>query len=189
MHAATGTKGSAPNLQPTSRMWSALAACVDVAHASFMAAWVLGLPLLFWRGWPRATRVYAVYAIAFITLNVTSRALLGECFLTVLSRACWQAAAHAGGTTPASQEWFTVRMAEAVFRLTPSHRGIKLASEALILVTAIGVLVSSLSARDRGGPRRRRVVKSAPEGAQPVPYATRPMSTTTASVPKRPNVA
>ena len=35
-------------------MWSALAACVDLAHALFMAAWVLGLPLLFLRRWPTA---------------------------------------------------------------------------------------------------------------------------------------
>ena len=152
-----------------------------------MAAWVLGLPLLFWRGWPRATRVYAGYAVAFVIVNVTSRALLGECFLTTLSRACWQAAAHAGGRTPVPQEWFTVRMAEAVFRLTPSHRGIKLASEALILVTAIGVLVSSLPGRNGGGRRKRRVVKRAP--VQPVPYATSPTRITTASVPKRPKVA
>ncbi len=137
-------------------MWSTLAACVDFAHASLMAAWVLGLPLLFFRRWPRATRAYAVYAIAFVALNLASRALLGECFLTTLARACWQEAARAGGRVPVPREWFTVRMAEAVFRLTPSHRGIKLASEALIFVTAIGVLASSLSPRTRTGPFERR---------------------------------
>jgi hypothetical protein len=151
-------------------MWSALAACVDFAHAAFMAAWVLGLPLLFFRRWPRVARAYAIYAIVFVTINLASRALLGECFLTTLARTCWQEAARRGSQTPVPQEWFTVRLAEAVFRLTPSHRGVKLATEALIFVTAIGVLVSTRS-------------------AQPVPYATRPTTMTTARVPKRPNVA
>ena len=157
-------------------MWSALAACVDFVHAIFMAAWVLALPLLFLRRWPRATRAYAVYAIVFVTLNLASRALLGECFLTTLSRACWQEAARHGGHVPVPQEWFTVRLAEAVFRLTPSHRGVKLVSEALIFVTALGVLAVRRSARRS-------------PGVQPVPYATSPRRVTTARVPRRPNVA
>jgi hypothetical protein len=124
-------------------MWPALAAYVDVAHAALMAAWVLGLPMLFVRRWPAWTRAYCVYAIAFVAINLASRAFLGECFLTTLARACWQAAAARGGShAPVPQEWFTVRMAEAVFRLTPSHQGVKLVSEVLIFVTAIGVLVS-----------------------------------------------
>jgi hypothetical protein len=137
-------------------MWSALAAFIDVAHASFMAAWVLGLPLLFWRRWPRLTRAYAVYALVFIAVNLASRALLGECFLTTIARACWQQAARAAGRALVPQDWFTVRMAEAVFRLTPTHRGIKRASEALIFVTAIGVLASSLATHRRRGPRRHQ---------------------------------
>jgi hypothetical protein len=186
-------------------MWSGLAACIDFAHALLMAAWVLGLPLLFVHRWPRATRAYAIYALAFITLNVASRALLGECFLTTLSRACWQAAARAGGRTPVPQEWFTVRLAEAVFRLTPSHRGIKRASEALIFATAIGVLVSFSplglaglrrlrETWQRGGTwlrglhARKQPAEKRAEN-QPVPYATSPTRMTTASVPKRPNVA
>jgi hypothetical protein len=178
-------------------MWSALAAFVDAAHASFMAAWVLGLPLLFWRRWPRLTWAYAVYALVFIAINLASRALLGECFLTTIARACWQEAARAAGRAPVPREWFTVRMAEAVFRLTPTHRGVKVASEALIFVTAIGVLTSSLAARRRRGPRRddghegrhEGPEKAEPERPQPVPYATSPMRITTARVPKRPKVA
>jgi hypothetical protein len=123
-------------------MWSALAAYVDFLHAALMAAWVLGLPLLFVPRWTAWRRAYCVYAIAFVAINLASRALLGECFLTTLSRACWQAAAMRGGRAPVPQEWFSVRMAQAVFRLTPSHRGVKLASEALIFITALGVLVS-----------------------------------------------
>jgi hypothetical protein len=177
-------RARAPDLQWLSRMWSALAACIDAAHASLMAAWVLGLPLLFWRRWPKATRAYAVYAIAFVVLNVASRVALGGCFLTTLSRACWQEAARGGGRGPVPQEWFTVRMAEAVFRLTPTHRGIKRASEALILVTAIGVLTTSLSPRVGRRSRQAKAPKT-----QPVPNATRPRRMTTARVPRRPNVA
>jgi hypothetical protein len=132
-------------------MWSTLAACVDFAHALLMAGWVLGLPLLFLHRWPALTRGYAAYALAFVTFNLASRALLGECFLTAIARECWQEAARHGGHVSVPQEWFTVRMAEAVFRLTPSHRGVKLASEVLIFVTAIGVLLPA-----RSGARRPR---------------------------------
>jgi hypothetical protein len=123
-------------------MWSALAASIDFLHAALMAAWVLGLPLLFMPRWMAWRRAYSVYAIAFIAINLASRALLGECFLTTLSRACWQAAAMRGGHAPVPHEWFTVCVAEAVFRLSPSHRGVKVVSEVLIFITALGVLVS-----------------------------------------------
>jgi len=123
-------------------MWSALAAAIDVAHALLMAAWVVGLPLLFWHRWPRATRAYALFAIAFVVINQASRMWLGECFLTTVARACWNQAAKSGASVSVSEEWFTVRLAEAIFSLTPTHRSIKIVSEALILATAIGVLVS-----------------------------------------------
>jgi hypothetical protein len=127
-------------------MWSALGAAVDVAHALFMAVWVLGLPLLFVRQRPGLTRAYAAYAIGFIVLNLASRWSLGECFLTVLARACWE---RSGNGAPVSTEWFSVRLARAVFQMTPSHDGIKRGSEALILLTAAGVLTSL---RRRGHP-------------------------------------
>jgi len=116
-----------------------LGACVDFVHALLMAAWILGLPLLFWYRWPRLTRGYAFYAIGFIVANQLSHALLGECFLTTLARAFWERGPRPGGSAPIYEEWFTVRMAEAIFRMTPSHRAVKLTSEALILLTAIGV--------------------------------------------------
>jgi hypothetical protein len=116
-----------------------LGASIDFLHALLMAMWILGLPLLFWYRWPRLTRAYAVYAIGFIVANQVSHALLGECFLTTLARACWELRRGPSGPTAAYGEWFTVRMAEAIFRMTPSHRAIKLASEALIFLTAVGV--------------------------------------------------
>ena len=138
-------------------MWSALAACIDVAHASLMAAWVLGLPLLFWRRWPKTTRAYAIYAHRVRRRSTWPR---GSCwasaFLTTLAPACWQEAARGSGHATVPQEWSTVRMAEAVFRLTPTHRGIKRASEALIFVTAIGVLAGDLALATPSASRSRR---------------------------------
>ncbi len=116
-------------------MWASLAASIDFVHALLMAAWVCGLPLLFWRRWPRLTRAYGVYAVAFIVVSQASHFALGECFLTTLARMCLRSA-----TTAVSSEWFTVRVAQAVFHLTPSHRSVVWISEALILITAIGVL-------------------------------------------------
>jgi hypothetical protein len=130
-------------------MFAVLGSAVDFLHAILMVAWVVGLPLLFWRRFPRATFWYAVYAVAFVVLNLASQLFLGECFLTTLARLLWD---H-GGAPPrtAPGEWFTVRVAMAVFHMTPSHRTIKRLSELLILVTAVGVLVSTH--RPRKGPR------------------------------------
>jgi len=135
-------------------MWSALAVVIDFVHALLMAAWFLGVPLLFWHRWPPLTRAYCVYAIAFIVVSQVSFLVLGECFLTTLARACALRAPQAGAV---SDEWFTVRLAQAIFRLTPSHRGIKIASEVLILVTAFGML--------RSLPRLRRRPSALRDGA------------------------
>jgi hypothetical protein len=129
-------------------MGAVLGASIDLIHALLMAAWVLGLPLLFWNRWPRLSREYALYAIAFILANQISLALIGECFLTALARAAWQSS-RPPASLPEPAEWFTVRLARAVFRMTPSHRAIKTASEALILVTAIGVVFRGLGGRVR----------------------------------------
>ena len=116
-------------------MAALLGATIDFLHASLMAAWVLGLPLLFSSRWPRLSRAYALYAIVFVTINELSLVLLRECFLTTLARMAWQ---RSDGLT-VSHEWFTVRLAKAVFHLTPTHRSIKIMSEAFIFVTACGV--------------------------------------------------
>lgn len=130
-------------------MFPVLASLVDFLHALFMVAWVAGLPLLFWRRYPRATRWYAAYAIVFIILNQASKVLLGECFLTTIARYFWE---H-GGAPPVSapHEWFTVRIAMAVFRMAPSHKAITVVSEILIFVSAVGML---LSLRRQRGERR-----------------------------------
>lgn len=115
-----------------------LASVVDALHALVMVLWVLGLPLLFWHRWPRLSVWYGRYAVLFIALNLVSRWLLGECFLTTLSRWVWSLGSVEAHEVPT--EWFTVRFAEAVFHMTPSHEAIKRATEALIFVTACGML-------------------------------------------------
>ena len=126
-------------MQSVTSMGAVIGASIDFFHALSMAAWVLGLPLLFWHRWPRLTQIYAIYAIGFVAINLLSDVLLGECFLTTLARAAWES-----NPPPLSREWFTVRMAEAIFRLTPSHQVIKLVSEGLILLTAAGVAYRSI---------------------------------------------
>jgi hypothetical protein len=125
-------------------MWAFFAASVDLVHALSMAAWVLGMPLLFCRRWPRLTRAYAVYAVAFVILNQLSLLVLGECFVSQLAQACWRAA---GKTV--SDEWLTVRLSEAIFRLSPTHEFVKTVTKALVLITAGGVLVSLRSGSGR----------------------------------------
>jgi hypothetical protein len=131
-------------------MFPVLASLVDFLHALLMAGWVAGLPLLFVRNAPRATRWYAIYAVVFIVLNQASRFFLHECFLTTLSRWLWEHGGAPPGSAP--NEWFTVRIAMAVFRMAPSHRSITIVSEALIFVTAVGMLI----AMRRRSPRAAR---------------------------------
>ena len=119
-------------------MWHVSGAAIDFFHALAMVVWVLGLPLLFVRRWPGLTKAYGVYAISFVVLNIGSQVLLDECFLTTLARMAWQRS-----SSPVDpSEWFTVRLAKWVFNMTPTHRLISRLSKALILLTAVGPLIS-----------------------------------------------
>ena len=121
-------------------MWQVLGSSVDVVHALLMAAWIVGLPLLFVRRWPRLSRGYGIYAIAFIVLSQGSEWLLGECFLTTIAGQLW---GQAGAAAPVdTSEWFTVRLAKWIFDMAPSHRSIVVTSEVLILATATGVMLA-----------------------------------------------
>jgi hypothetical protein len=131
-----------------------LAVLVDVIHALAMAIWALGLPLLVWHRAVRLTKAYAWYAVVFVSLNLASQLLLGECFLTTLARACW---AQAGSSAPTNvDDWASVRFAELVFRMTPSHTAVMRLSQLLILATAVGVLhtVRKLGPSKRRGSAR-----------------------------------
>jgi hypothetical protein len=127
-------------LLDTLSMLAILGSFVDFLHALLMIAWVLGLPLLFWHRHPRLTKWYAIYAVSFIVLSQGSQLLTGQCFLTAISAALWGHGSAPPGSTP--DEWFTVRFARAVFHLSPSHHAISRASEVLILLTSVGLLLS-----------------------------------------------
>ena len=133
-------------------MWQALAVGTDLLHAMLMAAWIAGLPLLFWHRWPRLSRYYAAYAIVFVVVSQVSQWVLGECFLTPISLSFWK---RVPSSAPASKDWFTVRLAQAIFHMAPSHRSIARASEALIVATAVGTLYSIHRLRGRSPGRLR----------------------------------
>lgn len=145
-------------------MWQTLGAATDFVHALVMAIWLLALPLLFVSRWPRLRRAYAAFAVGFIVLSQGSQALLGECFFTTIARWFWEHPSARGAAPAHTEEWFTVRMARAVFDLSPTHREITLASEALMLVTAIGVLWSI----HHGRRSRRRSANARPESLGPM---------------------
>ena len=128
-------------------MWQIFGSAVDVIHALLMAAWALGLPLLFVRRWPRLSRAYGIYAIVFITLSQASEWVLGECFLTTIAGRLWNGAADAVPID--ASEWFTVRLTKWVFDMAPSHRSVVIASEVLIFATAVGVLLTLREGRSR----------------------------------------
>lgn len=112
-----------------------LATLIDVVHALSMILWVGGLPLLVWRKHPKLTRAYAAYALAFVVASQLSQWLLGECFLTTFARWAWES--QPPGTAPPDvHDWFTVRLARAVFGAAPSHRAVVWLSELSIVVTA-----------------------------------------------------
>jgi hypothetical protein len=103
-----------------------------------MASWFAGFPLLFVSRWPRARLAYAIYAVGFIVVSQASMLFLRECVLTELTRWCW---AHDPAHVT-SDEWFTERLARSVFGMAPSRHVISRISEALVLATAAGVIVS-----------------------------------------------
>jgi hypothetical protein len=135
-------------------VWQVLAIATDVLHALLMATWFAGLPLLVWHRWPRAARLYAIYAIVFVIVSRVSQWILGECFLTAAAIYFWD---HVPASAPVSKDWFTVRLAQAVFHLSPSHRTIALVSEGMIIVAA-AVALSWLHRLDI----RRRAAHDAP---------------------------
>ncbi len=121
-------------------MPDAIASLLDALHALLMVLWITGIPLLFWHRWPRLSRAYAAYSIAFIVVSQGSQWLLGECFLTTWARYFWL---RGSGAPPNElhRDWFTVRCAEAVFHMRPSQRAVSIAWETLVLVSSVGMLV------------------------------------------------
>lgn len=110
-----------------------LGIATDVLHALLMLSWIVGLPLLFWHRFPRLSVAYAAYSLLFIIVNQASRYIWGCCVFTVI--AAWFY--HQAGS-PVTNEWFIVRAANVVLGLTIPHKGIKIATEVLVAISAIG---------------------------------------------------
>jgi hypothetical protein len=112
-------------------MLQLLAALTDIFHAGAMLAWGLGMPLLFWHRFPRLSRAYMWFSMAFVVITVASQAVLGECFLTTLARELWLAGDGFRERVP-----FTVLVTEWVAGIRPTAR------EA-VLLWELGVFASS----------------------------------------------
>ena len=138
--------------------YAVAASFVETIHATFMVAYFVGIPLLFFHRWPRVSRIYAVYAVSFVVFSQGSKLLWGHCFLTPLAGELW----HRGGTAIAANEWFTVRLSNLVFHSAPSHRIISWIGDAFVLVTAIGAVLRLRSHADRHPSSQRTVTGAAP---------------------------
>ena len=124
-------------------MWLSLGVGVDLIHALTMVAWLVGFPLLFMHRWPRLRIAYAIFAVGFVVVSQGSMLVLGECVFTTVARWC---SSHDPGRA-VTNDWFTVRVARAVFGMAPSRHAISRLSEALVLATAVGVIMSFARAR------------------------------------------
>jgi len=122
-----------------------LAMGVDALHLAAMLLWGIGLPLLFWHGRPRLSRLYMWYAIVFVVVTLLSHHVIGECVLTSLARSLWIAGGIERDTTP-----FTTVVVNAVASIRPSSRIVVLLWELGVLLSAAG----SLWCWSRTKPRR-----------------------------------
>src|SRR5271157_877496 len=112
-----------------------LAVLTDVIHALLMLSWIVGLPLLFWHRYSRLSAGYAIYSLLFIIVNLTSQHVFGCCIFTVIAGWFYQQAGW-----PVTNEWFIVRAANLILGLTIPHKGIKVATELMVAISAIGAL-------------------------------------------------
>lgn len=117
-------------------MYAALATTTDLLHLGAMLAWGIGLPLLFWHRWRGLSLAYTWFALGFVVVSQVSHLMLGECFLTTVSRALWEAA---GDVTVGS---FTARLVNRVAGFRPSEQAVVIAWEVAIVLTSIGMLWS-----------------------------------------------
>jgi hypothetical protein len=111
-----------------------LAVATDLIHAIAMVAWIFGLPLLFWHKYNKLSLSYGSYSLFFILVNQVSHYTLGKCVLTSISQYFWEHSENHADTS----EWFAVRFSNMIFGLTPTHNSIKILTECLIAVSAIG---------------------------------------------------
>jgi hypothetical protein len=112
-----------------------LAAATDVVHVVAMLAWGLGMPLLFWHRFPRLSRGYMWFSMAFVVVSVASRTILGECFLTTIARELWISGGGFRERVP-----FTVIATEWIAGIRPTTREAVLLWEIAVFATSAGGL-------------------------------------------------
>jgi hypothetical protein len=103
---------------------------------------MLGIPLLFWRRYPKLSLGYCIYSIAFIIVNQVSHFTIDECIFTTLTGWLYS---KAGQTAP--DEWFTVRISRFIFGLAPTHWWINIVTEVLVAITAMGQIYTFYKSR------------------------------------------
>jgi hypothetical protein len=130
--ALSGGTALAPSSLSTT-VYVLFAHAVDLIHAAAMVLWGAGLPLLFWHHFRRLSQWYSAYAIVFVLISVVSHQLLGECFLTTLSRELWLSGGGYRDGTP-----FTAQLANFVAGIRPTDRAVVLAWEIAIVFTSLG---------------------------------------------------
>jgi hypothetical protein len=116
-------------------LYAVLAETVDLAHALSMLVWGLGLPLLAWHHFPRLSRAYMRFAIAFVLISVVSHYVLGECVLTTMARWLWHASGNARDGAP-----FMTLLVNDIAGIRPSNRAVVHAWELAVLATSAGSL-------------------------------------------------
>jgi hypothetical protein len=116
-------------------LYGVLAETVDLAHALAMLVWGLGLPLLAWHRFPRWSRAYMWFAIAFVLISAISHYVLGECVLTTVARWLWHASGRARDGAP-----FMTLLVNSIAGIRPSNRAVVHAWELAVLATSVGSL-------------------------------------------------
>lgn len=116
-------------------LYGVVAEIVDLTHALAMLLWGLGLPLLAWHRFPRLSRAYMWFAIAFVLISVVSHSVLGECVLTTAARWLWHASGRARDDAP-----FMTLLVNGIAGVRPSNRNIVHAWELAVLATSVGSL-------------------------------------------------
>lgn len=116
-------------------LYGVLAETVDLAHALSMLAWGLGLPLLAWHRFPRLSRAYMWFAIAFVLVSVVSHHVLGECVLTTGARWLWHASGRPRDAAP-----FMTLLVNNIAGIRPTNRSVVHAWELAVLATSVGSL-------------------------------------------------
>ena len=111
-------------------IWSVLAALVEFVHALLMAAWVVGIPLLLVRRWPRLRLASSAFAMASSSCRGCRSVSSASASSRRMGRRCGPARPPRACGRPRPRSGSPCAFAYAVFHLAPSHRAVTLVGEA-----------------------------------------------------------